>query len=699
KTKNHFHWITLYVVAEVHEAMQCVVVECIHVLGMTLFVSNYGKSMPLLEFELHQNLETGTVIKYLKESWLERITQSVRMCLRDLGKGWFNLEQRNHKIYDVMKLKKLMDVIVLRMQTALRDLVYKSIALYVEMLTAPAARTLNVNEDFVWGTDLINTQFKSPANPIFNVDILMNNETVYYSTDPKSFEKMNRRISSALYIDFQEIIVTLLDNTLSECHRVKQVHPFLLPFLKFPKDLFLSSVGLLEEKVCEARDRLRIAYKKSVIPLKAYANEYRQYLEFFTLNVEQYMKCKKKHRSLMFFLGFVTFRRDFKESDHTAVEVKDEVSFHLKMKSALENALPNEIVIGPFRVNVQPLRCLLVRKRQDCSTQLLTMFAESLRARIDVVLADYSRINIRLRSPWRNIEHLFEEQDWMATVPLAMRPLDETVQKLTREYDVLDYFCWNLPDQDFEAKWQAIGSSRQVRLLMEKAAERFASEYDKFYKLQVQDEIMLAEKVNILVGNVANVTLQTDMDRVHETAIEVKRIGKMMKECQELSSLLNKRQELFGKEIVVLDQLDELMKKFEPYLTLWVVASDWLKWQEIWMENPLLNIDTRQIESTVAALQESMSRCAEILQDNPKVAAVAHIVMDQIETFKPYIGVILALREPTMKTHHFEELLKKTGIQMALTTTLTFKNLLTLGIMEFEDIVKTVANVTRRDIP
>lgn len=96
--------------------MQCIVVECIRVSNMSLFVSYYGKSMPLSEFESLQNQETSTVIKYLKESWLERITQSVRLCLRDVGKEWFDLEQKNHDVYDEMKLKRFMDLAVHRMQ-------------------------------------------------------------------------------------------------------------------------------------------------------------------------------------------------------------------------------------------------------------------------------------------------------------------------------------------------------------------------------------------------------------------------------------------------------------------------------------------------------------------------------------------------------------------------------------------------------
>jgi len=95
--------MVLYVFPEVYEAMQCIVVECIHVSNMNLFVSNYGKSMPLLEFESQQHQETGTMIKYLKATWLERITQSVRLCLTDMEKeGWFDLEQKN---YDAAKLK------------------------------------------------------------------------------------------------------------------------------------------------------------------------------------------------------------------------------------------------------------------------------------------------------------------------------------------------------------------------------------------------------------------------------------------------------------------------------------------------------------------------------------------------------------------------------------------------------------------
>lgn len=108
---------------------------------------------------------------------------------------------------------------------------------------------------------------------------------------------------------------------------------------------------------------------------------------------------------------------------------------------------------------------------------------------------------------------------------------------------------------------------------MEETTERFAEEYNKLYKVQVQDEIMLSERIDTLVGNVMNVALQTDINKVHETAIEVKRIWRMIKDCQETGLLLNKRQNLFGMEVVSFERLNKLLKEFEPYQSLWIIAS------------------------------------------------------------------------------------------------------------------------------
>lgn len=114
----------------------------------------------------------------------------------------------------------------------------------------------------------------------------------------------------SFFFSFKESIITLYDNALTACHQIRQIHPFLLPKLKFPIHLYLSSVGLLENQVCNVRESLRKAYKKSVIPLKAYAKEFSRYQLFFNLNVAQYIEWVYSLQSFLNFFKLKIIKND-----------------------------------------------------------------------------------------------------------------------------------------------------------------------------------------------------------------------------------------------------------------------------------------------------------------------------------------------------------------------------------------------------
>lgn len=55
-------------------------------------------------------------------------------------------------------------------------------------------------------------------------------------------------------------------------------------------DTFLESVQLYEPKVNELREKVRMAMKQAVIPMKAYAAEFTEYLELYNLDIETHLK-------------------------------------------------------------------------------------------------------------------------------------------------------------------------------------------------------------------------------------------------------------------------------------------------------------------------------------------------------------------------------------------------------------------------
>lgn len=62
-----------------------------------------------------------------------------------------------------------------------------SIRTFINFVETPCQCCLNVDDKFVWGHNLIDTQFK-PLQPIFLLTLRMDENGAYYSTDPDQFE-------------------------------------------------------------------------------------------------------------------------------------------------------------------------------------------------------------------------------------------------------------------------------------------------------------------------------------------------------------------------------------------------------------------------------------------------------------------------------------------------------------------------------
>nr|CAI5840362.1 unnamed protein product [Callosobruchus analis] len=651
EVRKYYGWYNIYVLPETYLAMSYVVGECLKMSQASLFTASYGtKYVTLEEFDALQTQATSIIMKQLRGSWLETLVFNIRMCLGDLGKGWFDINEKIFETYEISKLKRFMELVKFRMQHTLRLLVENSLQTYITLVETPCVPCLGVEDDFVWGTDLVNSPFVSKAAPIFILQLKMNEEGAYYSTQPELFKK---------------VILRLFDEALRQTHQIKQVHPLLLANLRFPKDLNLSSVGLLAEEVVNIRDRFLRAYDKALIPLLAYAKEYEVHVELYTMDVSQFIE-------------------QYKSEQHTAVEVKEEVSLHLRHKNNLEATLPTNIFIGPYNINVEQLRLFLITKRQEIATKLLDMFAARMKDIFEDILNEYRLIMIKLAEKPENIEHIFDIRDWIETVPMSVRSLDDSVKRYLLEYEVLDHFWYALPNEDFDNKYQAVGWPLKISQQVEATDIFLKEEEERFYKLQLQDEFALHDKIETLTAQVVQMAQQRDFTKTHEIAVDMRRVWKSMKEAQEMGQLLNQRQKLFNVPVVPFDDLTKLIKEFEPYKNLWSTASDWLRAYEIWMDNPIQNIDAESIETSVTDMYKMMVRLIKVFADIEAVQSVAIEIRNQIDQFKPLIPLLMSLKNPGMKQRHWDKFLQETGMLIANSPTIysIHENLLTYKILE-----------------
>ncbi|KAJ8943655.1 hypothetical protein NQ318_005657 [Aromia moschata] len=213
--------------------------------------------------------------------------------------------------------------------------------------------------------------------------------------------------------------------------------------------------------------------------------------------------------------------RNYISEQHTAAEVKEDVSLHYRLRDSLEVTLPVNISIGPFYISVDTLRLFLINKRQEIAVKLLNMFTVRMKAAIEDVLAEYKAIMIKLVEKPESIEHILDIRDWMETVPMSIKTQEELCKRYLLEYEVLDTFWYAIPDEDFQNKWEAVGWPYKIRQQIDVTDGFLKEEEERFYKLQLDDELALQDKIETLTAQVVQMSQLRDFTKAfngHETA-------------------------------------------------------------------------------------------------------------------------------------------------------------------------------------
>ncbi|XP_072576883.1 dynein axonemal heavy chain 1 isoform X1 [Vulpes vulpes] len=661
--KEDFTFVSLLTRPEVITALSKVRAECNKVTAMSLFHSNLSKYSRLEEFEQIQSQTFSQVQMFLKDSWISTLKVAMRSSLRDMSKGWYNLYETNWEVYLMSKLRKLMELLKYMLQDTLRFLVQDSLASFSQFISDACCNVLDCPDDMVWVEDLINSPYRPRKNPLFIVDLVLDGSGVHYSTPLEHFETS---------------LLNLFDKGILATHAVPQLEKLVMEDIFISGDPLLESVGLHEPLVEELRAIITNAVRKAMIPLQAYAREYQKYLELNNNDIATFLKAYQTHCP-------------------SAEEVREVVLTHLREKEILDSSLPSSVIIGPFYINIDNVKQSLSKKCKALATAMLDILAKNLHKEVDNICEEFRSISRKIYEKPNSIEELAELREWMKGIPEKLVGLEERIVKVMDDYKIMDEFLYNLSTEDFNDKWAASNWPSKILGQIEMVRQQHIEDEEKFHKIQIMDQNNFQEKLEGLQLVVAGFSTHVEIARAHEIANEVRRVKKQLKDCQQLAMLYNNRERIFGLPITNYDKLTRMVKEFQPYLDLWTTASDWLRWSESWMNDPLSAIDAEQLEKNVIESFKTMHKCVKQFKDIPACQDVALDIRARIEEFKPYIPLIQGLRNPGMRNRHWEVLSNEININVRPKANLTFARCLEMNLQDHIESISKVAEVAGKE--
>ncbi|NWX92741.1 DYH1 protein, partial [Nothoprocta pentlandii] len=661
--RARFSFVSLLTRPEVLLALTQVQDECNKAVVMSLFHSTLAKQVRLEEFEQIQTQTFTQVQMFLKDTWINTLKIAIKSCLRDIGKGWYNLERSDSYIYEMSKLHKLMNRIKFNLQDSVRSLVQDSLVSFTHLLLDACHGVLNCSEDMEWGDDLINSPYKPRKNPLFVVDLVLDSNGVHFSTPMENFEKS---------------LISLFNKGILATHTIPQLEKYVLENIVITGTPLLESVDLQEPAVEKLRQTIQFAMEKALIPLQAYARKYEKFLELNNNDIQFFVK-------------------DYEEQCPSAQEIRKIVITHLSEKENVDNTLPSSIVIGPFHIITEGVKQNLSKKYKALATSILDILAKNLHLQVENICEAYKATSWKMHEKPNSIEELAELREWMKGVPEQLSVQEELIKEVMADYEVMEEFLYNLTQQDFTAKWAA--SYWPLKIIMQTKAIQLQhlEEEEKFRKIQLMDQNNFQERLEAMQLSVGGFSIQVDVTRAHELANEARRIRKQQKELQNLAILYNNRERIFGMPVTNYGRLSRMVKEFQPYYDLWTTVSDWMRWYDSWMNDPLTEIDAEQLEKNVNESFKTMHRCVRQFKDSPACRDMAAELRGKIEDFKPYIPLIQGLHNPGMRNRHWEMLSKEININIKPHAGLTFSHCLDMKLLDHIESIAKVAEIASKE--
>ncbi|XP_028841933.1 dynein heavy chain 1, axonemal isoform X2 [Denticeps clupeoides] len=663
KHRRAFITKTLLTKPEVLYALHKTRAECNRVATMNLFHVTFTKPMRLQEFQTVQSHAFTQVQHFLQDSWVTSVCNGIQSSLQDAGPGWFNLAESRWEIYSMSKLRSLMSLVCYSLQDTLRSLVLDSLDSLSRLLSDACQSVLSCSDNMVWGSDLINSPFKPKKNPLFLLDLVLDQTGVHYSTPLENFESS---------------VMTLFENGILSTYNVPQIEKFVMKNMFISGTPLLESVGLWEPAVKKLREKIGATLRQAVIPLEAYAREYECHVEMHTSDVYTYLSVHAPQ-------------------ERTPLDVQCEVVTHLEEKGRLERALPASIIIGPFLVSVEAVRRGLAQKRQALASAALERLAQKLHKHVGDACEEYNGISKKLCEKPNSIEELVELREWMKRIPDLLYAQERLLSKVMSDYELIDEFFYSLSNEDFKAKWKARAWPCKIMTQMESVKSQHAQDKECFQKIQLVDQNTFQERLDSLQMVVAGFAGYTIVSRAHEVANEVRRVAKQLKEAQGLAQVYNNRERLFGTPVTNYDRIQKLCRDFQRFRDLWTTASDWLRWQESWLHDPMSSIDPEQLESNVTDAFKTMHKCIKLFKDIPGCQDVATEIHLKIEEFRQYIPLVQALQSPGMRSSHWQLLSERLHVNVMPKASLTLSNYLELRLQDHIEEITRVAEVADKE--
>ena len=208
-----------------------------------------------------------------------------------------------------------------------------------------------------------------------------------------------------------------------------------------------------------------------------------------------------------------------------------------------------------------------------------------------------------------------------------------------------------------------------------------------FQESMSREQEEFKENIASLESIVSTFVTYTDITQYKETAKIVEQVNTLLETSINSAKTFNHREYLFGVETTDYSQVQQCAKEFKPFSDLWTTISNWYEKHHHWMHGEWETVSGREIEDIVEGSSKTISQVLRHLRSREinAVLPVAEKIKAEIDYFKQFVKIAVALRKPGMKGRHWDQITNKVGFEVRPHEGFTLTTVIEMGLKKWEE--------------
>lgn len=356
------------------------------------------------------------------------------------------------------------------------------------------------------------------------------------------------------------------------------------------------------------------------------------------------------------------------EEPITPEALEADIRRHKALEQDVYDAIPNTVTVGMFSINCADIRNAYANKYDSIVKKEVQLIAAKAKQQTFDIINEFNGIHDRITKEPATIEELTDTKKYINECGAEVEKLRKQIEKCMAVYGICDNFQHEFSGVEQGEKWAMVGKPQHIAKIIEAKNGELEKLKEVMTKKMEQDQEEFNELVEGLENTVGSFhTLCRDPTKFTEHADTAKNVMDKIQTMLEEGRNYNAREYAVGKEATDYSAIAQMSRDFQPFYNLWMTMAQWHKNQEAWMEGDWHTLNAGEMESEFENNMKVVNQVFRYFREREQYKEIFEVAADlkkQIDEFKPYVPLAVALRKDGMAERHWAEITKNVGFEV-----------------------------------